>query len=104
MVDFMLHFDLTLPALPEEVIEQIRGVLQTVKKLDSPCLALKARLLDLFTPKPKDQCFKLIFRGELSNRRPSQLMESMLALLPLGASSSRHSAGEIRDWCHVGSS
>ena len=32
-------------------------------------------------PKTMDQCLKLIFGGELGNRRPSQLMESMLALL-----------------------
>ena len=42
------------------------------------------RLLDLFTPKPLDQCQKIINGGDLGDRRPSQLMEDMLALLPPG--------------------
>ena len=45
-------------------------------------MVLKVRLLDLFTPKPMDQSLKLSFGGELGDRRPSQLMEYMLALLP----------------------
>ena len=53
-----------------------------VNTLDCPFVALKARLLQLLTPKPTDRCLKLIFGGELGNRRPSQLMETMLALLP----------------------
>ena len=92
VVDSRLRFDMTLPALPEEVIEQTRGVLHAVDDLDCPYVALKARLLDLFTSKPLDQCFKLIFGGELGDGRPSQLMESILALLPPGrrtASSSK---------------
>ena len=84
VVDSRLRFDMTLPALPEEVIEQTRGVLHAVDDLDCPYVALKARLLDLFTSKPLDQCFKLIFGGELGDGRPSQLMESILALLPPG--------------------
>ena len=45
-------------------------------------MVLKVRLLDLFTPKLMDQFLKLSFGGELGDRRPSQLMEYMLALLP----------------------
>ena len=44
-----LHFDLVLPALPEEVIEQVRGILQAVNDIVYPYRALKVRLLDLFT-------------------------------------------------------
>ena len=43
---------------------------------------LKARLPRLFTPKPADNCLKLIHSAELGNRRPIQLKEAMLALLP----------------------
>ena len=42
VVDSRLHFYLTLPALLEEVIEQIRGVLRVVDDLDRPYVALKA--------------------------------------------------------------
>ena len=85
MVDSRLRFDLILPALPEEVIEQIHGVLHAVEYLDLPYMDLKARLLKLFTPKPADNCLKLINSLELSDRRPIQLMEAMLALLPPSA-------------------
>ena len=85
VVDSRLRFDLVLPALPEEAIEQIRGVLRTVDHLDRPYVDLKARLLRLLTPKPADMCLKLINGGELSDRRPTQLIETMLALLPPGA-------------------
>ena len=71
-----------LPALPEEVIKQIRGVLRAVEHMDHPYVDLKARLLWLFTPKPADTCLKLIYRGELGDRRPIQFIEAMLALLP----------------------
>ena len=57
------------------MIEQIRGVLGLIYDLDRPDVALKGRLLDLLTPKPADTCLKLIFGGD---RRPSQLMETML--------------------------
>ena len=50
VVDSRLRFDLVLPALPEEVIEQVRGVLRVVNTLDRPYVALKARLLQLLIP------------------------------------------------------
>ena len=40
--------------------------------------------MNLFTPKPLDLCQKIINGGDLGDRRPSQLMEDMLALLPPG--------------------
>ena len=84
VADPWLRFDLVLPALPEEVIEQIRGILHAVDNIANPYRALKIRMLDLFTPKPLDQCQKIIHGGKLGDRRHSQLMESMLALLPPG--------------------
>ena len=59
------------------MVEQIRGVLGLVYDLDRPDVALKVRLLDLLTPKPADTCLKLLFGCD---RRPSQLMETMLAI------------------------
>ena len=82
VVDSRLRFDLILPALPEEVIGQIHGVLRAVEHLDRPYVDLKARLLKLFTPKLADNCLKLIHSPELGDRRPIQRMEAMLALLP----------------------
>ena len=84
MVDSRLRFDLVLPMLPEEAIEQIGGSLHGVDNLDCQYVALKEQLLQLYMPKPMDQIFKLIYGAELGDRRLSQLMESMLALLPPG--------------------
>ena len=60
-------------------------MLHAVEHLDCPYVDLKATLLKLFTPKPVDNCLKLIHSPEFGNRRPIQLMEAMLALLPPGA-------------------
>ena len=79
-----LRFDLVLPALPEEVIKQLRGILHTVNNIAHPYRALKTKLLRRFTPKPLDLCQRIIIGGELGDRSPGQLMESMLALLPPG--------------------
>ena len=82
--DTRLRFDLVLPALPEDVIEQVLALLHAVDDIADPYRALKVRLVELFTPKPLDLAQKIIFGGELGDRRPSQLMETMLALLPPG--------------------
>ena len=72
----------TLTWFSQEVLEQISGVLRAVEHLDRPYVDLKARLLRLFTPKPAYNCLMLIHGAELGDRRPIQLMEAMLALLP----------------------
>ena len=64
--------------------EQLRGILHTVNDIADPCRPLKTKLLSRFTPNPLDLCQRIINGGELSNRSPGQLMESMLALLPPG--------------------
>ena len=70
MVDSRLRFDLVLPALPEEVIEQICGVMRAIDHLDCPYMDLKARLLRLLTPKPADISLKLIHGRELRKGGP----------------------------------
>ena len=84
VTDSRLCFDLVLPALPEEVIEQLRSILHTVDDIADPYRALKTKLLTKFTPKPLDLIQRIINGGELGDRSPGQLMESMLALLPPG--------------------
>ena len=44
VADSRLCFDLVLPALPEEVIEQLRGILHTVDDIAYPYRALKTAL------------------------------------------------------------
>ena len=83
MVHSRLRFDLNLLAIPK-VTEQIRVVLHTVDDLDCPDVVLKGPLLDFFTANPMDLCLKLIFVGEPDYRRPSKLMETIMAQLPSG--------------------
>ena len=66
------------------MIEQIRGILHAVDDIADPYRALKTKLLDRFTPKLLNFCQRIINSGELGDRSPSQLMETMLALLPPG--------------------
>ena len=84
IADTRLSFDLVLPALLEEVIKQLGGILHTVDDIADPYRALKTKLLSRFTPKPLYLCQRIINGGELGDRSPGQLMESMLALLPPG--------------------
>ena len=65
------------------MIEQVRGILHAINNIADPYRALKVRLLDLFTPKPLDLCQMIIHGDELGDRRPSQLMETMLTMLAL---------------------
>ena len=66
------------------MIEQVRSILHAVDDIPDPYSVLKAKQLHLFTPKPLDLCQRIINGGELGDRSPGQLMESMLALLPPG--------------------
>ena len=66
------------------MIEQLRIILNTVNNIADPYRNLKTKLLTHFTPKPLDLCQRIINGGELGDRSPRQLMESMLALLPPG--------------------
>jgi len=84
VTDSRLKFDLTLSALSDEILEQVGGVLRSVGQLRDPYRALKDKLTSTFAPHKLDQVNSLIFGPELGGRRPSQLMETMLAQLPEG--------------------
>lgn len=73
-----------LPALPEDALEQVRAILHSVATTEDPYLELRRRLVEIYTPNDLDLGFKLLHSPELGDRRPSQMMESMLAMLPAG--------------------
>jgi len=79
-----LRFDIVLQALPEDTIERVRAVLRAAPTAADPYQALKARLLDIYTPSPLDLVHRIMFAPELGGRRPSELMDSLLAALPPG--------------------
>lgn len=79
-----LKFDLVLPALSEETLERCRGVLRTVNSTADPYGDLKKRLRQIYAPEPVDLCLKILHSPELGARRPSQMLDGLLALLPPG--------------------
>ena len=65
VVNSRLRFDLVLPALPEEVIEQIRGVLRAVDYMDHPYVDLKARLSGFSLPSRQTHASSSSMTGKL---------------------------------------
>ncbi|MBM3938995.1 MAG: hypothetical protein FJ333_10155 [Sphingomonadales bacterium] len=84
VTDRQFMFDLALPALPEETLDHVKSVLRASATSDDPYQLLKDRLTHLYTPDDLDLTYKILSVAELGDRRPSQLMETMLALLPDG--------------------
>jgi len=79
-----MKFNLVLPALSDETLEQIRSVLHAVNTLQDPYAVLRDRLVELYTPNDLELVFRLLHAPDIGDRRPSQMMESLLAMLPQG--------------------
>ena len=79
-----LRFDLVLPALPEDALERVRAVLHAAPATADPYAVLRRRLLEVYTPSVLDLAHRIMYAPELGGRRPSELMETMLAALPPG--------------------
>jgi len=88
VTDRQFMFDLTLPALPEEMLDHVKSVLRASAISDDPYQLLKDRLTHLYTPDDLDLTCKILSVAELGDRRPSQLIKTMLALLPNGEADS----------------
>ena len=82
VTDSNLKFDLVLPALPEEAVEQIRHVLRDSHTFVDPYDVLKTELVRQYTPNVLEQLNGILFAPELGGQSPSQLMNKLLALLP----------------------
>jgi hypothetical protein len=78
------HGDLVLPALTEDILERIDSVLANVDELADPYETLKERLMEMFAVDPMDRMYGLLYAAELGDRRPSQMMDDLLAMLPPG--------------------
>ena len=82
--DSQHRFDMVLSALSETTLEQVRGVLRMAATLQDPFDTLKRRLLELYTPDDLELACRILHAPELGNRKPSELMSSLLAMLPPG--------------------
>ena len=66
----------------DHVLERARGVLCLADTAENPFKELKDRLVELLTPNELDQRTSILWGVELGGRRPTELMEVMLASLP----------------------
>jgi hypothetical protein len=76
-------FDLLVAALPEKHLSQVMDIIKTIPAIN-PYEVLKLRLLEahvLSDQKKMDALFQL---GPLGDRKPSQLLASMLSVCPSG--------------------
>jgi hypothetical protein len=79
-------FDHVISKLPQEVIATVRDMTITPPE-ENAYTELKERLLSSFKPSKWEQVSKLLHFPDLGDRRPTALMDAMLATLPTGASS-----------------
>ena len=64
------------------VLERARGILTLADTPVHPFTELKDRLVELLTPSILDQCTSILWGAELGSRRPTELLEVMMAALP----------------------
>jgi len=78
-------YDHVLMKLPEPVVVSVRNLVSTVRPTDTDAYEkLKARLTASYAKTRWQKAFALLRHPDLGDRRPSQLMNEMLALLPDG--------------------
>jgi len=77
-------FNLVLPYLSEDALDGVSALVELPHLVQFPYCALKERLLQMYQPDPWEQAGHLLSFRELGDLKPSQLMNSMLALLPRG--------------------
>ncbi len=79
-------FDHVLMKLPEAVVISVRSLINEIQPTDNDAYErLKERLTESYAKTRWQQAFELIKHPDLGDRRPSMLMNEMLALLPTGA-------------------
>lgn len=77
-------FNMVLPFLPATAIADMGDILAGAATAANPYQDLREEMIRRFTPCMAEQLDGIIFSPELGGQRPSQLMRSMLSLLPPG--------------------
>jgi hypothetical protein len=82
--DSLTKYDYALQRLPCEVLTSVRELARRVRTgvVDDPYGELEAKLTASFQKSPWQRTFELLDMPDLGDRRPSVLMDAMLALLP----------------------
>ena len=68
--------------IPHHVLERARGILSLADTAEFPFTELKNRLVELLTPSILDRCTGILRGAELGGRRPTELLEVLMAALP----------------------
>ena len=63
------------------MLERDRGILTLADTAENPFTELKDRLVELLTPSILDACTSILRGAELGGRRPTELLEVMMAAL-----------------------
>jgi len=85
VTDSRQQADILLSALPEPILKSVRDILLDRSAPDTTIYhRLKERLLKRFAPSKWQQAYQVIHHPGIGDLRPSQLLDSMLSLLPVG--------------------
>jgi hypothetical protein len=76
-------FDLLVAALPEKHLSQVMDIIKTITAIN-PYEVLKLRLLEAHMLSDQEKMDALFQLGPLGDRKPSQLLASMLSVCPSG--------------------
>jgi hypothetical protein len=76
-------FDLLVAALPEKHLSQVMDIIKAIPAIN-PYEVLKLRLLEAHVLSDKEKMDALFQLGPLGDRKPSQLLASMLSVCPSG--------------------
>ena len=79
-------YEYVIPLLPPKVLTQCRDIIIAASgdEEQDPFERLRERLVGSYTPSKWQLAYQIIHHPDIGDRRPSQLMASMLALLPDG--------------------
>jgi len=75
-------FNLVVAALNDDARLHAKAVIENPAVYQDPYVALRNRLLEVYEPSVWQQAAEFLKHGELGDRRPSDMMDEMLALLP----------------------
>jgi len=76
------QFDIVVAALNDEARLHAKAVVENAGVYANPYVALRERLLAVYEPSVWEQSAKLLKFAELGDRRPSDQLDAMLALVP----------------------
>jgi len=79
-----MRFNLVLPTLSEDTLVRVAAIVTAPHLLATPYTDLKTRLLEVYQPDVWELSSQILRFRELGDQKPSQLMDSLLALLPIG--------------------